>query len=312
VHQGEVDTKVAERSEQNGAPHSQRKVRYTKYPRNAYPKSFAEATERLQTARKNIIKNGYIAKYDDAELLDIVKSGELANERYHVRVIFGDVEDVRKNPLGFKRDSGRAPYWTTTFEQIEAADTDHHLIATLSGITNYLPDQKFTLAIIDSHNLPINAERQTFSPTYEKMTVLGKKELAPDFIKREILDGDVMNKIMTPEFSQEFKRHFDDYLSTGQQSWNGDRFSQFTKRSGLSKVNEDLLIARHRVLGEFGANELFEGNGLTRVDKNSKWGSKVEQDFGVAEIITFERDPLTINQLNEVNDVVTLLPTTAI
>jgi len=121
-----------------------------------------------------------------------------------------------------------------------------------------------------------------------------------------------MNKIMTPEFSKEFKHHFDDYISTGEKSWNASKFVKFVKGSGLSKTNEDLLIARHRVLGEFGANELFEGNGLTRVDKNSKWGSKIEQDFGVAEIITFERDPLTINQLNEVNDVVTLLPTTVI
>ena len=80
----------------------------------------------------------------------------------------------------------------------------------------------------------------------------------------------------------------------------------------LPKENTDLQIARHRVLGEFGANELFEGNGLTRVDKNSKWGREVEQDFGVAEILTFEQAPLTVNQLNEVSDVVTLLPTTSI
>jgi len=159
VHQGEVKTKVIERGEQNAAPRSKRTARYTKYPRSVYPKSFDEVINRLQTARENIIKNGYVAKYDDTELMDIVKSGEMINERYQVRLIFGDVDEVKDSTLGFRRDSGRAPYWTTTFEIIEAADSDPHLLAALSGITNYIPDQKFTLAIIDSHNLPISAER---------------------------------------------------------------------------------------------------------------------------------------------------------
>ena len=57
----------------------------------------------------------------------------------------------------------------------------------------------------------------------------------------------------------------------------------------LPKENTDLQIARHRVLGEFGANELFEGNGLTRVDKNLKWGRTIEQEFGLAEVLTYER-----------------------
>ncbi|UTZ20700.1 hypothetical protein [Vibrio campbellii] len=70
-------------------------------------------------------------------------------------------------------------------------------------------------------------------------------------------------------------------------------------------------MARLAILDDM-INLVNEGNGLARVDKNSKWGREVEQDFGVAEIRTFERAPLAVNQLNEVSDVVTLLPTTPI
>ena len=201
---------------------------------------------------------------------------------------------------------------STTFDQMEAADSDPHLIATLSGIADYKPDQKFTLAIIDSHNLPINAERQSFSPTYENMTNLGKKELVPDFIERNLMDPNMMDKIMTPEFGQDFKQHFDKYASTGADIHDAKAFSRFVDSSNFPQATTEQLIARQRVMGEFGANTLFEGNGLTRVDTNSNWGKTIDGNFGVAEIITFERDPLTINQLNEINNVVTLLPTTPI
>ncbi|WP_227739676.1 hypothetical protein, partial [Vibrio sagamiensis] len=282
----------------------------TSPPRGPYPKSFEEVTERLQTARKNIIKNGYIAKYDDAELLDLVKSGELANERFHVRIVQQSADKVLESSLGFPRPgTKRAPYWTTTFEQMEAADTDPYLIGALSGITNFKPDAPFTLIIIDSHNLPINAERVSFVPTYENMIDFGKKELAPDFMERGIKDSNIMAKIMTPKMSEEFEQHFKKFQSLGNNPFDPKRFRRYVhyEMGNLSKIQEQHLLARYRVCGEFGANELFAGNGLTKVDKESKWGRTIEQEFGLAEVLTYERDPLKVRQLNENGNVVTLL-----
>ncbi|KPZ59321.1 hypothetical protein [Pseudoalteromonas sp. P1-7a] len=54
-------------------------------------------------------------------------------------------------------------------------------------------------------------------------------------------------------------------------------------------------------------NELFSGNGLTEVDLESPWGKHVNTKYGVVETFTFERDPMTINQLG---DAVAIIPAT--
>ena len=65
-------------------------------------------------------------------------------------------------------------------------------------------------------------------------------------------------------------------------------------------------MARLAILDDM-INLVNEGNGLTRVDKNSKWGRTIEQELGLAEVLTYERDPFKVRQLNENGNVVTLL-----
>lgn len=48
---------------------------------------------------------------------------------------------------------------------------------------------------------------------------------------------------------------------------------------------------------ECGANSLYSGNGLTKVNSKNRYGKDVPQQFGAAETFTFERDPLTMNEL---------------
>lgn len=48
---------------------------------------------------------------------------------------------------------------------------------------------------------------------------------------------------------------------------------------------------------EFGANPLYSGIGLTKVTPESRYADDIGQDYGVVETFTFERDPLTLSEL---------------
>ncbi|MBE0459915.1 hypothetical protein [Pseudoalteromonas prydzensis] len=180
------------------------------------------------------------------------------------------------------------------------------MIAALFGINDYKTEQKFSLAIIDMENMPEAAERETFIPTYENVISFGKRELLSDFENRGIDNPDIMNQIMNPEFSVYFKKSIIEYKEAGGDIYNEKSFTEYVESN--SSEDSDLLIARFRTMNQLGANELFSGNGLTEVDLESPWGKHVNTKYGVVETFTFERDPLTINQLGDAVAIISATP----
>ncbi|WP_428818735.1 hypothetical protein [Microbulbifer sp. MCCC 1A16149] len=262
--------------------------------RRGPPVSLDEAEKRLSEARIKIQAGGYKPKYKDTELLDIVSKGEL-NDRFYMRLVFGDPASIKNKTMGFPRPSGRAPYWATTFDMAEAADSDPELLAGLFGISDFSPDQKFSIAIIDMDKLPPQAERKNFIPTYENMAVFGDSELA-----QELSDmGVEMDDIMDVSISEDYGEFISEFGKTGGNIHRREDVAGFAEVYTSDPQKRDILVARHIVQSEFGANELFSGNGLTKVDPGSRYAEEIGQKYGVVETFTFERDPLSIGDLEK-------------
>ena len=274
---------AAEQSE-NTASQSSKKVE---------PTSLEHAQQILAERRKQIEQSGYKPKYSDAELLAMAEAGDIANDRFHVRLVFNNPENAMNSTLGFRRDSGRAPYWATTFDMAEAADTDPELLACIFGIEDYSPDCEFSLVIIDTHNLPPQAERQTFVPTFDNMTAFCNSEFTDEEIGSLLDTSAVINE----KCAEEYAAFMAGYKATGLSVHDPKLIKQHLEFIGADKETKEKILLRHKVQAELGANPLFSGNGLTKVNHDNRYSNQTPQQFGVAETVTFERDPLTIKNL---------------
>ena len=118
------------------------------------PQTLGEVSERLAEAREKIKRDGYSPKYNDGQLTQMAKSGEIANERFHVRFMESRYLQDRTTPdqplsgkLGMmmEGETGRGEkYWSTTFDQLEDADTDPQLISEKLGLPYDLEAKKNT------------------------------------------------------------------------------------------------------------------------------------------------------------------------
>lgn len=257
------------------------------------PESLEHAQQILAERRKQIEQSGYQPKYSDAELLAMAEAGDIANDRFHVRLVFNNPDKALDSTLGFRRDSGRAPYWATTFDMAEAADTDPELLACIFGIENYSADYDFSVVIIDTHNLPPQAERQTFVPTFDNMTAFCNSE----FTNEEIGSLQDVSAVLNDDCAQEYAAFMADYKATGQSEHDPKLVKKHLEVIGTDKETKKKILLRHKVQTELGANPLFSGNGLTKVNHDNRYSDQTPQQYGVAETFTFERDPLTIKNL---------------
>ena len=257
------------------------------------PESLEHAQQILAERREQIEQSGYQPKYSDAELLAMAEAGDIANDRFHVRLVFNNPDKAMDSTLGFRRDSGRAPYWATTFDMAEAADTDPELLACIFGIENYSADYDFSVVIIDTHNLPPQAERQTFVPTFDNMTAFCNSE----FTTEEIGSLQDVSAVLNDDCAQEYAAFMVDYKATGQSEHDPKLVKKHLEVIGTDKETKKKILLRHKVQTELGANPLFSGNGLTKVNHDNRYSNQTPQQYGVAETFTFERDPLTIKNL---------------
>ncbi|MCD1597487.1 hypothetical protein [Rheinheimera aquimaris] len=257
------------------------------------PESLEHAQKILAERRKQIEQSGYKPKYSDAELLAMAKAGDIANDRFHIRLVFSNPENAMNSTLGFRRNSGRAPYWATTFDMAEAADTDPELLACIFGIEDYSPDCEFSLVIIDTHNLPPQAERQTFIPTFDNMTAFCNSE----FTDEEIGSLCDTSAVLNEKCAEEYAAFMAGYKATGLSVHDPKLIKQHLEFIGADKETKEKILLRHKVQAELGANPLFSGNGLTKVNHDNRYSNQTPQQYGVAETVTFERDPLTIKNL---------------
>ncbi|MCS6123677.1 hypothetical protein G3469_12085 [Shewanella baltica] len=128
-----------------------------------------------------------------------------------------------------------------------------------------------------------------------------------ELIEKEGFTKPCLTAILTPDFSEGYAGFMAAYTSTGKDVHNRKLVKKYAKKTLPDPEQQNLNCARHVMQEEFGANPLFAGNGLTKVDQNNRYAKDIDQDFGVVETFTFERDPLTIDELQTLG-AVTLIP----
>ncbi|MPW29327.1 hypothetical protein F9L16_09990 [Agarivorans sp. B2Z047] len=262
-------------------------------PRSAKPKasgdgkikSFAQAEKRLAKAREEIKERkdagepAYKPKYSDDELVKMANSGATANDRFLVSIQPKNSADDAK--LAFQRDSGLVPTWTTSFDQIEAADSDPELIYKVLGNGSwYDPKKDYVMHIIDRGENLDRFGGNTVVPTWENMGDVVTKNV-------EGHDKDVLISTMNSGYQAEYADKMTSFWGVGGKEFNPKQINEYA--SSMPPNEADKFLARHEVRTEIGANAEFIGNGLTA---NTADGGG---QYGVVETLSIEKDlpPLT-------------------
>ncbi|WP_210403621.1 hypothetical protein [Cellvibrio sp. PSBB023] len=253
--------------------------------KKAPPQTLDECAQGLKEARERLVSNGYQAKYSDEQQLAKVKSNEVSQERFLVSFQTNNSDPNAK--LAFQRDSGLAPVWATSFDQLENADTDPQLIADILG-TPYDPEKEYVLHIIDRGENGDLFGQNTLIPTWDNMQEPTQKYLGGKH------DFAVLKDVMTPEYQTQYSRDMEAYHAAGLREFN--ERDQQDYESSLSLADQKRFSARHNVRTEIGANSEFTGNGLTQ----SREGST---RYGVVETLTLENNPPPISQMKNVKTI---------
>lgn len=276
-----------ERSSSSSASKSVPVVEPAPKPQSA--QNLDECENRLAAARERLDQGGYQAKYTDDQQLAKVQSNEVSKERFLV-----SFQTKNTNPdakLAFQRDSGLAPIWATSFDQLENADTDPKLIADVLG-TDYESSKEYVLHIVDRGENLDQFGQNTFVPTWDNMQNPVQKCLG------EKHDPKILSEVMTPEYQKQYASDIDTFHSAGLNEFNIKDQQKYASK--LSEEDGKKFNARHNVRTEIGANSEFTGNGLTQ----SREGST---QYGVVEVLTLENNPPQISKMANVKTI-TLKP----
>ncbi len=250
--------------------------------------SFDEAEERLSQAREAIQQRKaaglplYQPKYSDEQLLDMVNSGATANDRFLVSIQPKNSDPNAK--LSYQRESGLVPTWTTSFDQLEAADKDPELIHKVLGAeSNYDPNKEYVMHIIDRGENLDNFGQSTIVPTWDNLANASVRELG------ELHNPDTIRQTMNSDYQAEYAEKMQALWDTGSNEFKEKDILEFADTMNDSEA--DLFLARHSIRTEIGANSEFTGNGLTA--NTAKGGGS----YGVIETLSLERNLPNLSQL---------------
>ena len=253
--------------------------------RKVEPTSLEHAQQILAERRKQIEQSGYQPKYSDTELLAMAEAGDIANERFHVR--FMAASNLKYNSLGapLQGNTGAgAKYWSTTFDQMEAADSDPELICKTIGL-EYDPATEYALVIIDTEKAYEIADTKCVVASFDGLNQFCKEELSSKFTDEEI------DLLLSDEYQQYYAEKYEEAFQSGlMQSPNDVKGAQkYFSQQGLPDDELALLKKRLDMHQTLGNNQHYLGNGLTKNLLDGK------QQYGVVETVNFERKMISID-----------------
>lgn len=244
--------------------------------------SLAECEQRLDASRERLKTQGYQPKYTDDELQALAEKGEL-DDRFVVRLIPSHHAQP-EGYLGRPEADGSVKYWSTTFSQLENADTDPKTICGVLGM-EYQPGDQYTLAIVDTQAKGAG-QATTLVPTYEKLGEFASRE-------DDDLDPEVVKRVMTPEYSEEYVAHKQDFLENGGDINKEKRVNDYAEGTFSEKSAREAFKTRMTIDRKLGANEHFTGDGTT---KNLLPNGR---ERGVMETFTYDKKPNTLGNLEQ-------------
>jgi len=272
---------------------SSNKLEAPKFKRLPHPVSLDDALNRLKLARQNIMKHGYRAKYSDDELLTMAQAGKVANERFHVRIMDANYLEYKGKPgaLGqaFDGTSGHgAKYWSTTFDQLEDADSDPKLISLKLGL-DYDPNKSFVMVLVDTEKAKEIADTHSMIPTFDNLGTFTKQELPNNYTAAEI------DKLMTPNFQAQYSKLYKEALNSGfmETEWDANGALKYLNNSVDDPELLKLMKKRLKMQNDLGNNQHFLGNGLTKtlLPNNGQ--------YGAVETFNFERKFINLKEFDD-------------
>ncbi|MGF2687811.1 hypothetical protein ACQUWM_15005 [Marinobacter sp. DUT-3] len=251
--------------------------------------SVEEALAALAASRRRIIaRGGFTPKYTQEELAYLATQG-LDKDRFIVRLVEERHVDGHNQPegamagtLGRASPAGEVRFWSTTLDQIEPSDTCPRLIAQQLGV-EYNPEATYKLAIIDKDKAVEMADAETIIPTFKNLT---------DFMNTKLpnkpSNPEMVREVMTPEYQARYEKLVE---GMGDAEWDDpDLRRDYLADIGLNTQEIQKFETRLKIQMNTGANEHFQGNGLTKHTALSKDGKVV---YGALETYTVEKSPQT-------------------
>lgn len=252
---------------------------------NQPAQSLEECEQRLAAARERLEVHGYQAKYSDEELLKLADKGEL-DDRFIVR--FTESKYAGDTAfLGRQDADGSVKFWSTTFNQLENADTDPQTICAVLGIPNYDPAKSYSLVVVDTQAAGAG-QSLSIVPTHKKLG-----EFAINEVKR--LDPERVKEVMTPEYNKVYAEHIAMFNSANLNIKDDENIQKYANKIFALDKDKRQFETRARLHQELGANEYFRGDGTT---ENLLPG---KQQCGVMETFTYDKNPQTLSFLEKSN-----------
>ncbi len=241
-------------------------------------------------------------------MANLAQHGDIGNERFQVLFMEERYLNDRNTPdeplsgkmgMVMKGETGEgAKYWSTSFDQIEDADTDPKLISEKLGL-EYDPTKKYALVVADTEKSTPLTGVKSVPVTFEKVSEFANTELSKQFPK------EFTDKTMTPEFQAEYAKHYNAAVESGDlpNPWSRDtkKFEKYLRTTDLSSEDQEVLITRMELHDKIGNNQDYQGNGLTKdINPHSP------NEFGAVETLNFERKTVNLKALHEAGAIVVI------
>ncbi|MDB5098916.1 MAG: hypothetical protein JWM80_3337 [Cyanobacteria bacterium RYN_339] len=247
------------------------------------PRDLADAVRRLAAAREALARTNQVKlRYTEAQLRDFVARGVVPNARYMVRLVYGEARVDA--PMGFPREGGRLPLWVTTFDQLEPADSDPEAITRVLGIP-YDATQAFTLLVIKDLGADEARRPALICPTLAALGNLASQDLATPYVTSADLADAMAPGYQAPYrdlMAAFYQRGFKEYLQDDVERFIADE-ARLREPAAAKRFR-----ARLRVHVQYGASDLFRGDGITQLT-----GSAGRQ-VGVMELFVLDPAPKPI------------------
>lgn len=280
TNSGPPDEPIITGREASLGPHEEAGYVPDEPPQPQSPQSLEACEQRLDEARERLKNEGYQPKYSDKALLAQAQTGQL-DDRFVVRFT-ETCYATDDHYLGPAAD-GSIRYWSTTFNQLENADTDPETICAVLGINDYNSDNDYTLVVVDTQAKGAG-ESVTLIPTHQELGKFAAKEVKG-------LDPERVKEVMTPEYNEEYAVHMGEFKARGSDVNDDEEVYRYADEKLTSADDNARFKTRARMQQELGANEEFTGNGTTKnlLDNSSQ--------YGVVETFTYDKNPQTLAKL---------------
>src|SRR5690606_22061104 len=121
----------------------------------------------------------------------------------------------------FEDKSGNSvKYWSTSFDQLEDADTDPRLISEKLGI-KYDPSQEYVLVVVDNQKAAQVSGSHAITPTFKELGDFAKRELPDKF------DAATIDRVYTSEYQAKYNRLYREASDMKLDVWNTQGMESF-------------------------------------------------------------------------------------